>query len=981
MGEDDQKRDETVQPMSKSAPQLIKQQKGFVRHALPRPSPSGKSKATSSRPVSSASQHKREGSPSARLAVKEAATIKQETMNPPAAERTEPKPGSRLFTVAMKETVRPPSPATVAGPPPAAGADRGEPAPRSRQARQEEDYIGKRKSRSRSRSPSYSPDYYKSRKRYKKDYSYSDYSRSPSPPSRVNRVYGRDSAEEGEVRDPRKEDRRDRGRGDRYRRRPRSPRSRSPRSRSRDRRRYVKDAKRSTRGRDRYDDRAYGYDRRSRDRSRDRTYRDHSYDRKRSRSRQDTRRGERRDDRNARGGGDKSHADYRQRQRDYDEQDRKKIHDGGHDEYMKAGRGRHEDHLRGSGGVGGGVSAMGQQQQEQRQHQLLYPQQGQHPVPMTNVYQPNYHPAIYNGQLPQQFPIRPSSLPAPRHTPPAQPPTAPSSLQSAGLSMWPLNFATVGAPPPSPDISKYIEAMIAAHSVEFTSTDGLGNSEALIDKIDAAESSFRRKESHIWAAQQAQQEMLLAALDGNAPDPFDAVIEKLGLLPSPQLPPVSPSKIKKPLHVLLAMPFEPLNPAAPPPDPRSQFEDEYRAVKEWARRPLRLPALKVNQGRSLSGVDGCMNIGVGTADGAPAKPTVSWSQSPSRDYGEPEVSTMKNKAKLAAPQPPGGFAAGSRHPSSAAIAAGVGARGGSFDDVLNAPSAPRHDMSFPRSLPRSTQRTSSHYNLLTAAQGDGTPAAAAQAQDLRPVGVDEGYCMITRPDGTEMRQQQYSQLLPLISQNLVPAGWPVCRDFDQLWMPLQESTTSVEEFGSTRVKEAVIGVSDGVSVVWNHAEQHTKSKEWLNAQNRAAVTTTATNVGGEGSVFRTESYLVAGGQERHVPWKKQLKEVKEEESDDADKRLLALPHIEADASALCSISEAAEKRKLKRKSGTLPVSTFAAPAHAVAAVHGALLTNREGIRQVAKSVLQSALRTVIEQQQAAAKKMLAEKKADKANAR
>jgi hypothetical protein len=529
-----------------------------------------------------------------------------------------------------------------------------------------------------------------------------------------------------------------------------------------------------------------------------------------------------------------------------------------------------------------------------------------------------------------------------------------------------MDIATAGARPPSPDVSKYIEAITAAHNLELSPTDGIRNAEALTKKIYDAEKTFRRKESHIWAAQQAQQEMLLSALDGNVPSPFDAVIiENLKLPASVLSIPGSPLNYKA-----SAMPLEPLNPAAPPPDPRSHFSDKYRAVKEWARRPLRVPSLRRKE-KSLSG------DGTGAGAGAPAKPSTSWSQSPSRDYGEPEVSTLKNKAKPAPPRPPSIFAFGRHRPGSAAAMATAA---GGVDDVLNAPSAPRHDISFSRnSLLRSTQRTSSHYNLLTAGNAVGTPAAAAQG--MGPMEIDEGFFMITLPNSTETRQQQYSQLLPLISQGIVPAGWPVYRDIDQLWVPLQHSTTSVEEFGSTRVKEAVIGVSDKASVVWNHAERKGKSKEWLDALNDEAVET-STGVGDEKSVFRTERYLVAGGEERQLPKKQQVGAEKEEDkvvSDDAAKRLLGQPYLEADASAKRSISEAVEKVKLKRKAATLPVSTFAAPAHVVAAVHGALLTNRFSIRQVAKSVLQASLRTVIEQKQEAAKKRLAEKNADKAN--
>ena len=155
---------------------------------------------------------------------------------------------------------------------------------------------------------------------------------------------------------------------------------------------------------------------------------------------------------------------------------------------------------------------------------------------------------------------------------------------------------------------------------------------------------------------------------------------------SPRAVPMSPSKNSKPPPGISIIPFEPLDPTAPAADPRQQFRAEYQAVKEWARRPLRLPEFKILKGPSKDGGKNGGGGGDGDDRGADGKPralmpSVSWSQSPSRDYGEPEVATMKNKAVPLPPQPPGSITAGGslRRPGSAA-ATGVG--GSRFDDCF-----------------------------------------------------------------------------------------------------------------------------------------------------------------------------------------------------------------------------------------------------------------------------------------------------------
>ena len=157
---------------------------------------------------------------------------------------------------------------------------------------------------------------------------------------------------------------------------------------------------------------------------------------------------------------------------------------------------------------------------------------GQLPLPMMNMHHPmpihsshNLQTAPYYARpilpvLPQPPHLQQSQLPAP----PAAAAPAPLVAQTTFMPMWPQDVAA--PPPPSPDISRYIAAMASAHGVEYSPTRGLNNPQVLEERIRTAEKFSRRKESHVWAAQQAQQEMLLAALDGDVPDPFDAVFER-----------------------------------------------------------------------------------------------------------------------------------------------------------------------------------------------------------------------------------------------------------------------------------------------------------------------------------------------------------------------------------------------------------------------------------------------------------------------
>ncbi len=501
--------------------------------------------------------------------------------------------------------------------------------------------------------------------------------------------------------------------------------------------------------------------------------------------------------------------------------------------------------------------------------------------------------------------------------------------------------------------------MTSAYNEEFSPTRGLVDPEKFCTAL-LHNNTFREKESHIWAAQQAQQEMLLAILDGYDPDPFDEVSERLGLrqpLPPHRVPPHAIQiEVDKwaARQKVSALPFEALNPTEPPPDPRQLLPAEYKAVKEWARRPLRVPPMKIRQrpedeAAAGDGVDDKKNVVL--------KSSVSWSQSPSRDYGgEPEVATIKKEIKNEPSQPPPGsglLGPGSRRPSSAAVATGS-----RFDDVLNAPSAPRHDASYLHSATRSIQRPG-------AAGGSGSASLLKMQQ---PMDLDEGRFQINLPDGSVPETKQYSQLLEYVSRDKpvpegkVPPGWPVYREEDQLWVPLKDLSMSLDDFEVTRVKDAVVPNIEGAQVIaalWDASRDDLKKER--KSTNMDFFTTfdeegrkeiNAAGAGGFGQFYRVQNNVVIGGEERA----KECDIVEKEEPSSA------AIFKKADVSAARAVAEALEKRKLERKKG--PISTYAAPAHAVAAVHGALLANRDTIKIAATSVLQHALKIVIEQQQA-----------------
>ena len=91
------------------------------------------------------------------------------------------------------------------------------------------------------------------------------------------------------------------------------------------------------------------------------------------------------------------------------------------------------------------------------------------------------------------------------------------------------------------------------------------------------------------------------------------------------------------------------------------------------------------------------------------------------------------------------------------------------------------------------------------------------------------------------------------------------------------------------------------------------------------------------------------------------------------------PPTEAeDAPAVRAVHQMETRLQLRKRLATVPVWKCAPPCHVLSAVHSAMLEDREGIQQVAKSVLQTQLRAVMQAQEAAKAKAKAEAKAEAA---
>lgn len=309
-----------------------------------------------------------------------------------------------------------------------------------------------------------------------------------------------------------------------------------------------------------------------------------------------------------------------------------------------------------------------------------------------------------------------------------------------------------------------------------------------------------------------------------------------------------------------ALPFEALNPTLePPPDPRPQLAAEYKAVKEWARRPLRVPPLESQQTIAAAAAAG------GGNKNPIIKSSVSWSQSPSRDYGgEPEVATMKKDIKKQPPQPLLGSGL------LGVVPAGIRGGGSRFDDVLNAPSAPRHDASYPRSIQQ------------PGSAGGGNSASALHLKIQQPMDLDEGRFQLFLPsDGSAPKEtKQYSQLLEYVSRDTplsegkVPPGWPVYREEDQLWVPLRDLSLALDEFEVTRVKDAVVPTKNKgqAGAVWEFVDQDQdelkktrkiSNKAWIEAANNLAVDE-ITAAGGSKQLYKVGNSFVIGGEERNI---------------------------------------------------------------------------------------------------------------------
>ena len=593
---------------------------------------------------------------------------------------------------------------------------------------------------------------------------------------------------------------------------------------------------------------------------------------------------------------------------------------------------------------------------------LAYPPHQPHPpipVPMDYHVRNHHHPSHYHS----------NSYPPPM-----------SSLH------WPQDQApptTTAPPPPSPDITTYVEAMGAALKMDLMPENEQLDPGALVASINAVEDQFRGKEGHIWAAQQKLQGRLLRVLEGHVEDPFDQVIETL----RPQPPPDVYADGELPT----VMPLEPVVGAASADgvhDPRMEYVKEYAAVAEFVQRPL--PLAFLSDGTTTAAADGAAD---GTAAAAAAAAIVassatrrgrgeegeggvtrarsySWSQLPGADEGEPEVTTTKSnpidqtaKKLLQASGLVGGSAAGSLRPSSQQQAA---------DNILNAPAAPTHDDAFSlynKSLPSFHRQQSSHY--LSSGGGGGDASLAAGDAGPKLTEIEEGYFHIVLPNGTEDKGQ-YSGLLEKVTAGKVPSGWPVFRPEDQLYLPLAESfkEEALEWRHAAALKpydQKKGGSGGGSTSVWD-----TKTLQDVGSE----VTFDFTALAEQHPVLRKEkTKKKKPGMQRKESVAAAVAMAKGEKKKTAAECInidgVDMSLKDADGAAIVNLREQREKERTTQNlasAATAAVTSAAPPAHVLAAVHRELLQNREGIRSVARSVLQSALRAVIEQRETKNKK-------------
>ena len=836
--------------------------------------------------------------------------------------------------------------------------------------------LSKPKDRGRSRSLSSGGDGNERKRRRR--HSSSD---SPSPSSRGRSpTRGRSSApgndeEEGEVHEPKDSPRKNRGekssvekkkakknekdRGKRHRD------YSSSRSRSRSRDRHKGKRHRSDRDRDRERERG----RRSDDRDRGRSYDGRRYDRDRRRDdHADYRRSYRRGDRE------------RSRGRDRGDRDRDHRRHATRSRSRSWSRDRHKTRSRSRDG-GGGAGRDWRRETEK---------------PKVNGQQRMFNTNIPigvgggigvgvlgggGGVLPA-YALPPPFIPAPPGVPrPMRPavgvpnvgyvdlglggvlPGPPDGVNVPNNFTWPQDLArgvNSGFPQlhlPSPDISQYLAAMAEAYHVEYSSKTGFANPLGLIEEINETELVFRRKESHMWGAQHAQQEALIAEMEGRGPDPFDDVIGKLGPQPPPEasmhpnriefrapiIIPLDPGIITNPLENSPST-HSPSHIPSGPHDPRLQYLKEYTAASKWASRPLRIPPLGLKQD---------------TAGRIPST-SGSWSRDPRKDEGEPEVSKPPPKGDgdrgrlgPSGVPPPGQVPPPPSNVPSSTQKQGEGG-------YMYAPPAPTHEDMYARS----TQRLPS----------------LASSQSLREEGmnieqvameVDEGYWKIVLPDGTE-DGGQFSKLLDeLVATKKVPEGWPVYRPKDGLWLPLCAALVNEDLRIDKRVADEYQRIEDSkmpppITHV-DGVEKYFSNDQTFAAWVDECVKMNAGDALGDHPIFakRRDKDLIAGPDERTVV-------------------VLPLlpgpdPPTEAeDAPAVRAVHQMETRLQLRKRLATVPVWKCAPPRHVLSAVHSAMLEDREGIQQVAKSVLQTQLRAVMQAQEAAKAKAKAEAKAEAA---
>lgn len=506
--------------------------------------------------------------------------------------------------------------------------------------------------------------------------------------------------------------------------------------------------------------------------------------------------------------------------------------------------------------------------------------------------------------------------------------------------------------PPSPNISKHLEEMAKAHGIvtaEHEPKVSVTDVQELMNKINATEQLFRGNEAHIWEKQYEEQKQLLEkhipkAVLLKKPE-LSVKIEDGGLRylehvvtfgPGPDdLCSLEPGLTDhQPIAKVIPITVEEKSGEKAPEDPRLQYVDQYKELSSWlAMHKFSVPDF-AGQGIEKDDHAAAANV---------PSPSFSWSHSPEREgtqgnegansrppqppSRQKEATSMKRRPSLKDFQQEG-LLEGSQGPSS---------QDEPQANVLYAPSAPAHN------------------NVLG---GLSSRTASVSSLSLKPgpLDVEEGFFIVSLPDGTSKRAP-FRGLLSLVNDGSIPKSWPAYREEDQLWLPLQENI-SLEDLRSKQLSiYRPISACDASSLsVWDDEVGNEGGLDDLKAWLRATVLRCLPPRGRlTEPIVRRSKQLVIGEQEQQRVYGRVGGG---ENYDDYDA-------IKKAAAAAFADQEARQQAIAGLKLGdslAIPYSgcTLQPAPHVVAAVRAQLLGNRELIRKVAMGALQSALRTHME---------------------